>query len=141
LCPAPQGCNKKQGVCIGKGLSPQVRRGRSMNEFEESVTPGSGNPVTAMGEFNEDVTPLSGNPVRTSSIEWDVQKTRRWLALGLLVLVGLLSFVPTVALIFGDKLHFTSEEYREVTSMVTPVVALASAAFGFFFASDDRKHL
>jgi hypothetical protein len=68
-----------------------------------------------------------------------MHKTRTSLALGLLILVALLALAPTFALMFGDKLHFNTESYREVNSMFTPVIALASAAFGFFFASDDRN--
>ncbi|WP_405877964.1 hypothetical protein [Streptomyces sp. NBC_00005] len=99
-------------------------------------------PEQAGGEFVEDQRPRRDTVVGQK--EWNAQqsmhRTRTWLALGLLILVGLLALAPTVALIFGDTLHFTAEAYREVNSMFTPVIALASAAFGFFFASSDDRN-
>ena len=103
-------------------------------EFEEDQQPG--------GEFIEDQRPTRDTVLRQK--EWNAQqsmhKTRTWLALGLLILVGLLALAPTTALMFGNKLHFNAESYREVNSMFTPVIALASAAFGFFFASSDDRN-
>ncbi|WP_210582854.1 hypothetical protein [Streptomyces sp. GESEQ-4] len=93
-----------------------------------------------LGEFEEDDQPDTGRTVLSKPFnpQEGMHKTRTRLAMGLLILVGVLALAPTIALIFGDGLQFTTEDYREVNSMFTPVIALASAAFGFFFASDDR---
>ncbi|QCX77512.1 hypothetical protein C9F11_19305 [Streptomyces sp. YIM 121038] len=68
-----------------------------------------------------------------------MNETRRVLALGLFWLVCVLAVVPSLALVFGHWTHFKADNYREMSLVFTPVVALASAAFGFFFASDERN--
>lgn len=112
----------------------QTQAAQPAGEFEEDQQPG--------GEFIEDQRPTRDTVLRQK--EWNAQQsmhqTRTLLALGLLILVGLLALVPTIALMFGTKLHFNAESYREVNSMFTPVIALASAAFGFFFASSDDRN-
>jgi hypothetical protein len=117
------------------------RQGRQRVADPEGApsSPRSGQPQT-LGEFEENDQPDTGRTVVSKPFnpQEGMHKTRTRLAMGLLILVGVLALAPTIALIFGDRLHFTSEDYREVNSMFTPVIALASAAFGFFFASDDR---
>jgi hypothetical protein len=61
------------------------------------------------------------------------EHTRRFLAIGLLVLVALQVLFAEAAFVF-DK-DFTAEKFRELSLLFTPVVTLASAAFGFFFGS------
>ncbi|WP_030686716.1 hypothetical protein [Streptomyces sp. NRRL B-1347] len=68
-----------------------------------------------------------------------MNETRRVLALGLFWLVCVLAVVPSLALVFSHWTHFKADNYRELSLVFTPVVALASAAFGFFFASDERS--
>ncbi|MGW6016341.1 hypothetical protein, partial [Streptomyces sp. NPDC055210] len=58
---------------------------------------------------------------------------------GMLWLVAVVAVLPTLGLILTHWTHFGTEAYREVSLVFTPVVALTSAAFGFFFASDDRN--
>lgn len=100
-------------------------------------------PATPDDEFVENVQPNStlgdAELVGSHDTELHLYETRRKLAMGLLWLVGALASLPTVALIFGHWLHFKSDDYREVSLVFTPIVALASAAFGFFFASDERR--
>ncbi len=96
-------------------------------------------------EFTESFTPLPKNNtddfIRLADYEErkDRQVTRRKLAFGLLQLVAVLAVFPTLALIFKHWTKFTAEDFRELSLIFTPVVALASAAFGFFFASDSQK--
>ncbi|MFI9204747.1 hypothetical protein [Streptomyces sp. NPDC053048] len=94
-----------------------------------------------LGEFEEDLQP--NTTVRDDQVvgsrERRMHETRRTLAVGLLWLVGLLSGMPTLALVLGHWTHFKSDDYREISLVITPIVALASAAFGFFFASDERN--
>ncbi|MCY1649260.1 MULTISPECIES: hypothetical protein [Streptomyces] len=100
---------------------------------------------THVEELTDDSTPLPGGGtadfVRYADYEErrDKQLTRRKLAFGLLQLVALLAIVPTLALTFKHWTKFTSEDFRELGLIFTPVVALASAAFGFFFASDSQR--
>ncbi|WP_405717259.1 hypothetical protein OG607_44970 [Streptomyces sp. NBC_01537] len=61
------------------------------------------------------------------------EHTRRFLAIGLLLLVALQVLLAETAFVF-DK-DFTPEKFRELSLLFTPVVTLASAAFGFFFGS------
>ncbi|GHH78648.1 hypothetical protein GCM10018793_29690 [Streptomyces sulfonofaciens] len=68
-----------------------------------------------------------------------MNETRTRLATGLFWLVSVLAIVPSLALVFARWTHFTADAYRELGLVFTPVVALASAAFGFFFASDERN--
>ncbi|WP_406154593.1 hypothetical protein OG806_49440 [Streptomyces sp. NBC_00882] len=69
-----------------------------------------------------------------------MDKTREKIALRLLWLVAILAVVPTLALIFSRWSSFTDDQFRELTLVFTPVVALGSAAFGFYFGSnkDDQ---
>ncbi|MFF8868007.1 hypothetical protein ACF08B_38900 [Streptomyces sp. NPDC015139] len=104
------------------------------------------NQMTEQGELlSDDSIPQPGsgtdNFIRYADYEErrDKQLTRRKLAFGLLQLVALLAVVPTLALTFKHWTKFTSEDFRELSLIFTPVVALASAAFGFFFASDNQK--
>ncbi|MFK4122485.1 hypothetical protein [Streptomyces longwoodensis] len=64
--------------------------------------------------------------------------TRRTLAVGMLWLVAVMAVMPTLALVLTHWTHFKTDDYRELSLVFTPVVALTSAAFGFFFASDER---
>jgi hypothetical protein len=108
-----------------QATAPAPPGGRQPGEFEENVEPNS-----TLGD---------AELVGSRDTELHLYETRRKLAMGLLWLVGALAGLPTVALIFGHWLHFKSDDYREVSLVFTPIVALASAAFGFFFASDERR--
>ncbi|WP_225850259.1 hypothetical protein [Streptomyces sp. HPF1205] len=90
-------------------------------------------------EFTEHDPPASTGADWIRTKELHMSETRRTLAVGLLWVVAGLSGVPTAALIAGHWLHFTGDDYQKVSLMFTPIVALASAAFGFFFASDERN--
>jgi hypothetical protein len=88
-------------------------------------------------EFVEDEPPGSTTAVREGKPK-HIDETRRTLAVGMLWLVAVVAVLPTIGLILTHWTHFGTEAYREVSLVFTPVVALTSAAFGFFFASDDR---
>ncbi|MCX4564678.1 hypothetical protein OHA02_52325 [Streptomyces phaeochromogenes] len=89
-------------------------------------------------EFIEDEPPSSSTAVREGKPK-HIDETRRTLAVGMLWLVAVVAVLPTIGLILSHWTHFGTEAYREVALVFTPVVALTSAAFGFFFASDDRN--
>jgi hypothetical protein len=74
-----------------------------------------------------------------AQLQNNVHKTRKWLAIGLFWLVGLMTMLPITALVFGHWTHFTVGQFKELGLFFTPIVTLASAAFGFFFATDDRE--
>jgi hypothetical protein len=99
-------------------------------EFTEDVPPGQ-------TEFVEDVQPETKDPVKKGKPE-TVDETRRTLAVGMLWLVAVIAVLPTIGLVAAHWTHFGTDAYRELGLVFTPVVALASAAFGFFFASDER---
>jgi hypothetical protein len=65
--------------------------------------------------------------------------TRTWLAIGFFWLVAVMTMLPIGALVFSHWSHFTVDEFKELGLFFTPIVTLAGAAFGFFFATDDRK--
>ncbi|MCX5355879.1 hypothetical protein [Streptomyces mirabilis] len=88
-------------------------------------------------EFTEDVQPETKDPVKKGKPE-TVDETRRTLAVGMLWLVAVIAVLPTIGLVAAHWTHFSTDAYRELGLVFTPVVALASAAFGFFFASDER---
>ncbi|WP_221348541.1 hypothetical protein [Streptomyces beigongshangae] len=98
-------------------------------------------PGTAQREFVEDETPAPGSraAVREGKPKKILDETRRTLAVGMLSLVAVIAVLPTLALVLARWTHFSTEAYRELSLVFTPVVALASAAFGFFFASDERN--
>ncbi|MBO0652965.1 hypothetical protein J1792_09225 [Streptomyces triculaminicus] len=95
-------------------------------------------PVRGVFEEDEQPDPRVRDDQVVGLKERHMSETRRTLAVGLLWLVGLLTGVPTLALVLGHWTHFKSDDYREISLVITPIVALASAAFGFFFASDER---
>ncbi|MEV7781326.1 hypothetical protein [Kitasatospora sp. NPDC088351] len=68
-----------------------------------------------------------------------MSQTRRLLAVGLLWIMGLLAVIPTIALVLGRWTHFGGEQLQAFAVLFTPVMALASAAFGFFFASEGSN--
>ncbi|MFD8034821.1 hypothetical protein ACFV3F_40075 [Streptomyces sp. NPDC059717] len=90
-------------------------------------------------EFIEDEQPGSSDPLHEGRPKKIIDETRRTLAVGMLLLVAAMALLPTLALILTHWTHFGTDAYRELSLVFTPVVALTSAAFGFFFASDDRN--
>ncbi|GAB2807545.1 hypothetical protein [Streptomyces daliensis] len=88
---------------------------------------------------DEDPAPPSRAAVREGKPQKILDETRRTLAVGMLWLVAAIALLPTLALVLAHWTHFSIEAYRELSLVFTPVVALASAAFGFFFASDERR--
>ncbi|MGA4850868.1 hypothetical protein ACOBQB_33215 [Streptomyces sp. G5(2025)] len=107
--------------------------------FVEDETPGGdGDPAFGPRQLSENESPENREVVGLREPR-KIDETRHTLAMGLLWLVGLIAGAPTLALLAGHWTHFSTEAYREVSLVFTPVVALASAAFGFFFASDDRS--
>ncbi|MFF8991682.1 hypothetical protein ACF09H_17395 [Streptomyces sp. NPDC014983] len=95
--------------------------------------------ATPRGEFIEDEQPGSVEPVHEGEPKKIIDRTRRTLAVGMLWLVAALALLPTIGLIFTHWTHFSTDDYKELSLVFTPVVALTSAAFGFFFASDERN--
>ncbi|MGW6009216.1 hypothetical protein [Streptomyces sp. NPDC055210] len=106
----------------------------------ETISPSTTSPQPGSGqeEFIEDEPPGSSDAVREGKPK-HIDETRRTLAVGMLWLVAVVAVLPTLGLILTHWTHFGTEAYREVSLVFTPVVALTSAAFGFFFASDDRN--
>ncbi|MGW3100321.1 hypothetical protein ACWDCC_43605 [Streptomyces sp. NPDC001102] len=96
-----------------------------------------GDTAAGTGEFIENEQPSSGDPVH-EGIPKVLDETRRTLAVGMLWLVAVMAVMPTLALVLTHWTHFKTDDYRELSLVFTPVVALTSAAFGFFFASDER---
>jgi hypothetical protein len=62
--------------------------------------------------------------------------TRRHLALGLLVLVGAAALLPELAFVLKRWTRLDAKEFQDLAIFFTPLVTLASAAFGFFFGSE-----
>lgn len=91
------------------------------------------------GEFTEDEQPGSSDPVHEGRPKKIIDQTRRTLAVGMLWLVAAMAVLPTIGLILTHWTHFGTDAYRELSLVFIPVVALTSAAFGFFFASDERN--
>jgi hypothetical protein len=116
--------------------TPGIRR----QEFVENLPPdplaGLSSPL---GPLIENESPQSSQTAAFGSPH-AIDVTRHQLAIGMLWMVGLLAGLPTIALLAARWTHFTTDAYREVSLVFTPVVALTSAAFGFFFASDDRNN-
>ncbi|GAA2090816.1 hypothetical protein GCM10009801_56050 [Streptomyces albiaxialis] len=94
-------------------------------------------PALRLTELSEDEPP--GEAQVFSTPEMHIHETRRALALRLFWLVGVIAVLPVLALIFQRWTKFSDADFREVSTLFTPVVALASAAFGFFFGSDQRR--
>ncbi|MGV2919363.1 hypothetical protein [Streptomyces alfalfae] len=115
--------------------------GNSQQEFTEDQLPAPARAVGRVGpeQMSEDELPQTaltsdfGKPLKAD-------ETRHKLAMGMLWLVGIVAVLPTLALMASRWTDFTADAYREVALVFTPVVALTSAAFGFFFASDDRNN-
>lgn len=59
--------------------------------------------------------------------------TRRYIAFGLLVLLGLLIGGTLVSFIVG---WLTTEEMKETGVLITPVFTLAGTALGFYFGAN-----
>ncbi|MEV0443055.1 hypothetical protein AB0I84_11330 [Streptomyces spectabilis] len=124
---------------------PPSRDGLDLGFLREHIQPGgpgAAGPTAAGPALIEDEPP---SPAGLDTENWlkiskqrHMNETRRTLALGLFWLVCVLAVVPSLALVFGHWTHFKADNYRELSLVFTPVVALASAAFGFFFASDER---
>ncbi|GGV48005.1 hypothetical protein [Streptomyces spectabilis] len=123
---------------------PPSRDGLDLGFLREHIQPGGpGAEGPAAGPaLIEDEPP---SPAGLDTENWlkiskqrHMNETRRTLALGLFWLVCVLAVVPSLALVFSHWTHFKADNYRELSLVFTPVVALASAAFGFFFASDER---
>ncbi|MFE5680253.1 hypothetical protein ACFQ7B_35585 [Streptomyces erythrochromogenes] len=98
----------------------------------------SENEVPGTRELVEDYTPYIGETSILAPPPSHTDKTRRVIALGLLGLLGFLAVAAFAALIFGSWPKFTAEQFRELNLFFTPIVALASAAFGFYFGSDPK---
>ncbi|MEW6747903.1 MAG: hypothetical protein AB1486_34720 [Planctomycetota bacterium] len=62
--------------------------------------------------------------------------TRRHLALGLLIILGIMALSGQGAYIAG---LLTADEFRDLSTLFTPVVTLAGAAFGFFFGRESAE--
>ncbi|MDP5317360.1 hypothetical protein [Streptomyces poriferorum] len=110
-------------------------------EFIENEPANSyGIEFASVGEpgISEDLAPEHSETARLLAPH-NIHETRHRLAMGMLGLVALLAVLPVLALIAGRWTKFDDESFRELSLVFTPVVALASAAFGFFFASDDRN--
>jgi len=93
--------------------------------------------------WSEGDTVPSGHGLNTAEFlkitnQKEMHQTRRRLAMGLLLLLSIMALVPTIALVLGHWTYFTVAQFSQLDLVFTPVVALASAAFGFFFASDQR---
>ncbi|MFL4910770.1 hypothetical protein ACJ6WF_48700 [Streptomyces sp. MMS24-I2-30] len=101
--------------------------------------PSTGVPGESRGEFVEDEQPGSSEAVHEGRPKKILDETRRTLAVGMLWLVAAMALLPTIGLVLTHWTHFGTDAYRELSLVFTPVVALTSAAFGFFFASDDRN--
>ncbi|NGO71188.1 hypothetical protein [Streptomyces boncukensis] len=106
---------------------------------EDGVIQGSsaGPAYVVSGELREDEPPSQGQVYSTP--EMHIHQTRRALAIRLFWLVAVVAVLPILALILQRWTKFTEADFREVSTLFTPVVALASAAFGFFFGSDQRN--
>jgi hypothetical protein len=106
---------------------------RPSGEYLDSTTE-----AHAQRSLSEDVNP-SGEGVRLDSFvqfkERGRERTRRHLAVGLLILVAVMAVAGEAAFIFG---RISADGIREVSILFTPIVTLASAAFGFFFGRDGR---
>lgn len=107
------------------------------HQVPDEEEPDMGSGVTP-NSLTEDVRP-SGRGVEVSSFlqvkDRARERTRRHLAVGLLVLVGMMALAAEAAYIFGK---IPGDGLREVSVLFTPVVTLASAAFGFFFGREIR---
>ncbi|MFD5234333.1 hypothetical protein ACFWJ5_38635 [Streptomyces qaidamensis] len=113
--------------------------GNGQREITEYEQPGTGSTFGAGAQFSENEAPQDEVTARWKKPH-KIDETRHKLAMGMLYLVGLVAVLPTLALMLGRWTKFTPEAFREVALVFTPVVALTSAAFGFFFASDDRNN-
>ncbi|MFJ3826040.1 hypothetical protein [Streptomyces nodosus] len=99
---------------------------------EEPADPGR-------SEFIEYEKPGSSEALHKGKPKKIIDETRRTLAVGMLWLVAAMAVLPTIGLVLTHWTHFGTDHYRELSLIFTPVVALTSAAFGFFFASDERN--
>ncbi|GHE57600.1 hypothetical protein GCM10018785_28480 [Streptomyces longispororuber] len=122
---------------------PPSRDGLDLGFLRDGVQSGGGAAVQPEASLTEYELP---SPAGLDTENWlkiskqrHMNETRRMLAVGLFWLVCVLAVVPSLALVFGHWTHFKADNYRELSLVFTPVVALASAAFGFFFASDERN--
>ncbi|MFF9221478.1 hypothetical protein [Streptomyces viridosporus] len=114
--------------------------GNSQQEIIEDEQPAEDRQVIRVApQISEDETPQNAETAAFVGPH-KIDETRHKLAMGMLWLVGLVAVLPTLALMASRWTNFTAEAYREVALVFTPVVALTSAAFGFFFASDDRNN-
>ncbi|MDF3291554.1 hypothetical protein [Streptomyces silvisoli] len=147
---APEGGANGASAELSENEQPAAERGPEINELLQKSVQLDQGPVTRGGqpavrstEFVEDVAPAPAGTGTDDFLKIRTQEhmneTRRALAKGMLWMVGILAVFPMVALVFGHWTHFTVDSFRELSLVFTPVVALASAAFGFFFASDDRN--
>ncbi|QDQ12322.1 hypothetical protein [Streptomyces spectabilis] len=114
-----------------------------LRERSQPGDPGAERPTAAGPSLIEDEPPSAAGLDTENWLKISKQRhmneTRRTLALGLFWLVCVLAVVPSLALVFSHWTRFEADNYRELSLVFTPVVALASAAFGFFFASDERN--
>ncbi len=120
-------------------VSPDPQTSR---ELAEDVSPASPAQSPVQRELSEDEAPRSRleilQAVHTARQQDDLHRTRRWLAIALFWLVAVMTILPVLALLLGYWTHFTVDQFKELGLFFTPIVTLASAAFGFFFASDER---
>ncbi|MFJ6900548.1 hypothetical protein [Streptomyces hokutonensis] len=127
-----------------------VAAGESPPDNTEDEAPQSGDvaqlleptppPTTAQAAFTENVKPGSAAPVREVEKKPTVTDlTRQVIAYSLVGLVALLSIAGTGALIASNWTNFKTDQLKELTIFLSPIITLASAAFGFYFGSSSTK--
>jgi hypothetical protein len=90
-------------------------------------------------ELSEDYDPRPSAGLQLPYQEQTLEQrelTRRHLALGLLVVVGAAALIPELAFVLKRWTQLDAKEFQDLSIFFTPLVTLASAAFGFFFGSE-----
>jgi hypothetical protein len=106
----------------GDALGPFEPPPPAGNEGEDGGGGGGGaGPVSALLPFS----PTLGE------IEKHREGTRRWLAYGLIILLGAIALLSLLAVIFGWQ---KTDDVRSIADVVfPPIVALTGSALGFFY--------
>ncbi|ABW16110.1 hypothetical protein Franean1_6776 [Parafrankia sp. EAN1pec] len=87
------------------------------------------------GEITEDEAPQSST-VASIGLPKPVEATRRFLALGVLALI----WVVTLTLIILASIHWTDETLTLLLDRIfVPIVAFSGPAFGFYFAVSENQ--
>ena len=104
----------------------QNEPGREPETIQENLDPGQ--------ERGTDIESFT----RSFDVDRAREDTRRLLAMGLLVLVGVIALAAEAAVIFHA---IAITDLSDLSVIFTPIVTLAGAAFGFFFGqqSSHRK--